>query len=574
LSGENPAELTVLVNAITQAYLQEVVTLERDKRSARKQELEKLLTKFDDALRNSRNRLRKLAEEVGTPDSQAIPQRQILMLQTYGEARRELTRLRHERLRAQEQLAILLAQEKLLDQVTVTEAEVNQALDADPIAQQLLVSMARDQQIVREYQQFAVNPNETTLVRARARLSGLQKDLETRRAEVRAGLVGKAREKARQHYEIDRQKLETEANLLAKQEKEATSDVDRLTKEVEKIGTSTTEMEMLRTRINDDDATLKTIGKELNALSVELNSPPRVSLYQEAALQRREMKRQILGALLGAAGAFGLVAFAIGWWEFRARRVQTTDEVVLGLGMRVVGAMPSLPTTDYLFLDHPEDQQDVEGLNVLESIDGIRTILLRDASVEAIRVVMVTSAVGGEGKTTLASHLASSLARAGRRTLFIDCDLRRPSAHQLFELEPHPGFSEALLGEVPVADATRLTPVSSLWMMPAGQWDRELTKALATDRIEQLFHHLRQEYDFVIVDSHPVLTATDALLIGQHVDAVLLSLLRDVSQLPRVYAACQRLTNLGIRVLGAVVNGVPPTETYGNHSPSRARNAA
>jgi Mrp family chromosome partitioning ATPase len=110
-------------------------------------------------------------------------------------------------------------------------------------------------------------------------------------------------------------------------------------------------------------------------------------------------------------------------------------------------------------------------------------------------------------------------------------------------------------------------------MMPAGQWDRELTKALATDQVEKLFATLRQEYDFVVVDSHPVLPATDALLIGQHVDAVLLALLRDVSQLPRVYAACQRLTGLGIRVLGAVVNGVPATEMYTSNYPSRARAA-
>jgi polysaccharide biosynthesis transport protein len=73
---------------------------------------------------------------------------------------------------------------------------------------------------------------------------------------------------------------------------------------------------------------------------------------------------------------------------------------------------------------------------------------------------------------------------------------------------------------------------------------------------------LRQEFDFIIVDSHPVLPATDSLLIGQHVDAVIVSVMRDVSQMHHVHTACQQLSTLGIRVFGAVVNGVP-VKVYG-----------
>jgi Mrp family chromosome partitioning ATPase len=86
--------------------------------------------------------------------------------------------------------------------------------------------------------------------------------------------------------------------------------------------------------------------------------------------------------------------------------------------------------------------------------------------------------------------------------------------------------------------------------------------ALARDGVKMLFDRLKEEYDFIIVDSHPVFPATDSLLVGQHADAVILSVLRDVSQSPRVYAACQRLSTLGIRILGAVVNGTNPDEIY------------
>jgi capsular exopolysaccharide synthesis family protein len=203
---------------------------------------------------------------------------------------------------------------------------------------------------------------------------------------------------------------------------------------------------------------------------------------------------------------------------------------------------------------------DIEGHTVVESIDAIRTLLLHDAASQGTRVVMVTSAVEGEGKTTLAAHLASSLARAGRKTLLVDADLRQPALHQLFELPLQPGFSEVLLGEVEVVDSVQATTLDGLSVITAGQWDREVILSLARDGVEGIFERLREEFDFIIVDSHPVLPATDSLLVGQQADAVLLSVMRQLSQMPRVYGAAQRLTALKIRVLGAVVNGADVEE--------------
>src|SRR5262249_7327124 len=226
--------------------------------------------------------------------------------------------------------------------------------------------------------------------------------------------------------------------------------------------------------------------------------------------------------------------------------------VAVGLGIRVVGAVPQLSRQT------AANQQE----GVVESIDAIRTLLLHDASVEAARVVMVTSAAPGEGKTTLACSLADSLARAGRKTLLIDCDLRAPAAHQMFELPLQPGFSEILLGEIDAADAIQPSPVPGLSVVTAGQWDREVLRALAREGTQEIFEKLREEYEFIVVHSHPVLAATASLLLGQHVDAVLLSILRDVSRSPRVYTASQRLATLGVRVLGAVVNGAAADDVY------------
>src|SRR5262249_38234559 len=182
-------------------------------------------------------------------------------------------------------------------------------------------------------------------------------------------------------------------------------------------------------------------------------------------------KKQLFGGALGAmAGMFG-VCFGVAWLEFRRRRVQSSEEVATGLGIRVVGAVPASPDVEQI-INAPAEEQ-LEGHAVLESVDAIRTLLVHDAHVDATRLLMVTSAEAGEGKSTLASHLASSLSRAGRKTLLIDGDLRQPALHQLFEVSLQPGFSEVLLGEVDTVDAILVSNLDGLMLMPAGQWDRE-----------------------------------------------------------------------------------------------------
>jgi capsular exopolysaccharide synthesis family protein len=192
---------------------------------------------------------------------------------------------------------------------------------------------------------------------------------------------------------------------------------------------------------------------------------------------------------------------------------------------------------------------------LLESVDAVRTRLLHDVRSGGMQVIMITSAMGSEGKTTLASQLAASLARAWRKTLLVDGDLRNPAAHQLFSLSLEPGFCEVLRGEAVHAEAIKPTPLSRLWLMPAGQWDGHAVQALAQDKVGSMFDELKEHYDFIIVDSCPVLALADALLLGQHVDGVVFSIFRDVSRTPLVHTAQQMLQGIEIRILGGVVIG-------------------
>ena len=105
-------------------------------------------------------------------------------------------------------------------------------------------------------------------------------------------------------------------------------------------------------------------------------------------------------------------------------------------------------------------------------------------------------------------------------------------------------------------------PVDDLWVLPAGRSTSQAIQALALEGVPVIFNRLREQFDFIIVDSCPVLPVVDSLLVAQHVDGVIFTLLRDVSRLPQVYAGYQRLSALGIRMLGIVVNGAGG-ESYG-----------
>jgi polysaccharide biosynthesis transport protein len=113
-----------------------------------------------------------------------------------------------------------------------------------------------------------------------------------------------------------------------------------------------------------------------------------------------------------------------------------------------------------------------------------------------------------------------------------------------------------LRAEVDVADVIRPTHSEGLWLLTAGYCDRDAIQALATEQMQPIFDKLRGEYDFIIIDGAPVLGISDALIFGQYCDGVILSVRRDHSQMPKIHQAAELLRGVGIRVIGAVVNGL------------------
>ncbi len=110
-----------------------------------------------------------------------------------------------------------------------------------------------------------------------------------------------------------------------------------------------------------------------------------------------------------------------------------------------------------------------------------------------------------------------------------------------------------------------MTPFSNLWVLPAGVGDEYVLRTPIHDRLAECFAQAREEFDFVLVDTAPIMAVTDSLIICQYVDCVLLSVLREVSRVPMVKAAIDRLHSFQARILGAVVANVRSSPSYSNY---------
>jgi capsular exopolysaccharide synthesis family protein len=458
----------------------------------------------------------------------------------------------------------------------VSAAEINEELkddrDSKALQDQLERLEARKRRLPRVYQR-GQQLNEL-LQEVNESIAAVQSRLERLRETARAN----ADRKRRNRWQIEARDLSTELQLLDAQEKKVLAEHRRLKSEMDSFrnnGPKTTpEVEALRDKVKQVEKEIEAVGQAVVALEAAQPVLPRVVVHTPAVVPtEKDLSRPIKFSLLTSVGMFVLVLTGLCLLEFRTRRVYSAGDVTEGLGLKVIGTLPTLPgaaRSTPAALQSPAGQENLAGMT--DAIDSIRTVLLHSPRLDGARVIMVASATSGEGKTTLASHLAASLARAWRKTLLIDCDLRKPAMHTQFDLPLDPGFCEALRGEIDFDDIVKPTQLSRLWMISAGKCDGHALQALAQEGVAGVFERLKEQFDFIVIDTSPVLPVTDPLLLGKHADAVLLTVMRDVSRIPAVYAAQKRLEALSIRVVGAVVIG-EKVELYGKPIPYPRENA-
>jgi len=258
-------------------------------------------------------------------------------------------------------------------------------------------------------------------------------------------------------------------------------------------------------------------------------------------------KNLLLGSLAGVLLALGLV-LAI---DYLDDTVKTPEDITRRLKLPFLGLVPAVRGNT-----HPLLSQEVPH-EFGEAFRALRTSLVFSSGAEGTRVIGITSAQPVEGKTTTACNMAIALAYGGSRVLLIDADLRRPSVSRTLGIENNIGLSHLLTGQATARQAIQRSPVQNLWVMTAGVTPPNPSELLSSDRMKTLITNVQTgPFDWVLIDTPPVLAVTDAVIIAPWVSGMVFIIGSEMTQRRLAERAVETLMTSRPHVLGAVLNRV------------------
>ena len=546
-----------IVNAVVKAYMEQVVEADKAKRELRLNELNTIHADKGEEVRKKREQLKREQEAIGAADEQTMAARTQLAVSMYSEFQREFQRMKSEQ---RILVGKLQETERTLDEMQadqagaeIPEVDVVMLLNPNPVYRDLQSRLAMLQGFARIHSN-AIAPG----TKLPAGFNRTQADYEGTKAQIDA-LQEQTRKMVHDSKLIalkqEKSHLKSELDIYAGQITAFEKEVEKKRDDADSAGRSSISAQMAKADVENIERILRNVAEEQEHLRVELKSASRVTptlaeLPEHAARDYRNMY-----TICGSLFAMFLPAVGIVVWDLRKQRVNSASDVSKRMRIPVIGAVPRIPATVMRRLGDTSKKSQVWKLRFTESVDGVAARLLRKAECDQTRVILITSAVSGEGKTTLATQLAMSLARAQRRTVLVDFDLRQPTLDGALGLPLGPGICEALRGEGDVTGMVQQTETEGLSVVTAGSWNRQVLSTLSNGVVGTVLEQLRMNFDFVIIDSSPLLPIVDTRLVCQHVDAVLLSVLRDVSQSSKVMAAQEMLDAFGVRSVEAVVTG-------------------
>ncbi len=319
----------------------------------------------------------------------------------------------------------------------------------------------------------------------------------------------------------------------------------------------TQELELVRlTRSNKVNAELYSylLQRQQETRIRQASTSSSVEIIDRAQLPQSPVKPNTrknlaLGLVLGAMLGIGLTFLL----DYLDRTIKDEDDVQEKLGLPVLGTIPKI--------DKAADGSAGRLITSLEPLSpaceaflALRTNLLYIVTSLKHKTILVTSCLPDEGKSTVAANLAVTLAQTGAQTLLVDCDLRRPSLHRIFDQSETPGLSDLLVDTEHTASSVRHLKALNLDFIPDGTEPPNPTQLLNSDRMRDFLASSHERYDYVVLDVPPLLPVADALILASQVDLNVLVI--ESCRIPERLAlrALKALHSHGSAPAGAVLN--------------------
>lgn len=293
-----------------------------------------------------------------------------------------------------------------------------------------------------------------------------------------------------------------------------------------------------------------------------------IAIPNETPVLPRRMATVFAALLLSILFGMGLALVL----EYLDDTVRSTEEVERYLNLPALAAIPaidSMPRRKLLLVgsNDAEDEAPLSPLlvasdprsSLAEAYRHLRTSILLSTAGRAPRTLLITSSLPSEGKTTTATNTAISLAQTGGRVLIIDADLRRPRLHSIFNVGNGEGLSTLLSSELTDADiddAIKQDEKSKLYLMTSGPIPPNPAELLGSEQMSTLLRMLMSKFTHVVLDSPPIASFTDGVLIASIVDGVILVVHSGRSSRQVVKRSSQMLQEIGAKIFGVVLNNV------------------
>ena len=456
-----------------------------------------------------------------------------------------------------------------------SESQIELAISKDSKVQEVLASVQRYKNVLQNLEDSLqirvidgrpVGPNREYYLEMKAKRDNALARLEKERVDAKVRVLERFDQLAEEDLQARivaaqraAERIHSEKLAEAKQQRDAIvtrlavlqEEYEKERMRLEKFGSDSAKLQFAQEELAVASRVLNSLRDRMAKLATEQRGQDSaVRTFAVATPPKVPVETLPFKKLVVAAGAAFFFPFLLGClWEYRVQRVTDTTAVEKCSSLApVVGELAILPS----------NSRSGRGRRMFEeSVETLRANLFLSVDTKNTRSIAVASSMSGEGKSSVASQLALSIAKAtGETVLLIDTDIRCPDQHDIFGLDLGAGLCSVLAGETQLFDAIDTSLGDLIHVLPAGKLMGNPHRLLSPSAMRDVVDMALEKYTYVLLDTAPVLSAGESLAVAAAVDATLLCVMRDVSRMENVTRSMRRLEAAGANIAGTVFSGV------------------